>query len=482
MRHWEVVIGLEIHAQISSETKLFSRAPTQFGADPNTQVELLDLGFPGILPVINHYCVDQGIKASLGLKGQIHYLSIFDRKNYFYADLPTGYQISQFHKPLMTDGYLDIELDETKKRIRINRLHLEQDAGKSIHDIDPYTSYIDLNRCGIALMEIVSEPDLRSAQEAMAYVKKLRTLLRYLGTCDGNMEEGSLRVDVNISVRRPGEPLGTRAEVKNVNSIRFVGQAIDYEVERQIEILENGGTIVQETRLFDAQKCATRSMRSKEDAHDYRYFPDPDLPPLKLSRERVETIQNNLCELPDDKINRFVESLGLSSYDAKILVEEKDISDYYESVLKMMKDTSASAPKILANWLIGEVFGFMNKENVSLSDLPFSKQQLADLMDVMLQGVISGKIAKTVFSHMVKERKNPKDLIKEMGLQQLSDPTQIDIGIDEILKNYPEQIKAYQNGKQQLFGFFVGEAMKKFQGKANPTLVNDILKKKLSKE
>ncbi len=482
MQNWEVIIGLEIHAQISSNTKLFSRAPTQFGADPNTQVDLLDVGLPGILPVINSYCVDQGIKTSLGLRGQVHYLSIFDRKNYFYADLPTGYQISQFHKPLMTDGYLDIDLGEDKKRVRINRLHLEQDAGKSIHDIDPYASYIDLNRCGIALMEIVSEPDLRSAQEAMAYVKKLRTLLRYLGTCDGNMEEGSLRVDVNISLRRPGAPLGTRAEVKNVNSIRFVGQAIDCEVERQIDILENGGKIVQETRLFDAQKGETRSMRSKEDAHDYRYFPDPDLPPLKLSRERVDAIKNSLCELPDDKLNRFIESLGLSSYDAKILTEEKDTSDYYESVLKMIKSSSPAAPKILANWVIGEVFGLINKENLSLDDLPFSMKQLAELVDFILQDIISGKIAKTVFVHMVKEGKSPKDLIREMGLQQLSDPTQIEAGIDEILKNHPEQVQSYRNGKQQLFGFFVGESMKKFQGKANPTLVNDILKKKLSKE
>ena len=476
---WEVVIGLEVHAQIVSESKLFSGASTVFGGDPNTSVDFLDAGMPGMLPVLNQVCVDQAIKTSLGLNGTVHPVSIFDRKNYFYADLPTGYQISQYHQPIMTDGYLDIDLDDGEtKRIRITRLHIEQDAGKSLHDLHPNHSYIDLNRAGVALMEIVSEPDIRNSQEAMSYVKKLRSILRYLGSCDGNMEQGSLRVDANISLHKPGTPFGTRAEIKNVNSIRFLGQAIEYEINRQLDILENGGSVSQETRLFDPSKGETRSMRSKENAHDYRYFPDPDLPPLKLSKERIDAIRSHLPELPDAKRDRFIQSLGLTHYDASVLVSEQEIADYYETVIAAITP-SPQGPKLAANWLISEVFGMMNKTNTLLQDLPFKASQLAELVNLILDGTISGKIAKTLFAHMWEKGGHPKDLVQELGLVQISDSSVLESTIDQILAENPQQVENYRNGKTQLFGFFVGQVMKQLKGQANPGLVNDLLKKKL---
>lgn len=478
---WEVVIGLEVHAQVVSKAKLFSGSPTDFGADPNTQVSFLDAGMPGMLPVINSVCIDQAIKTGLGLNGIINLVSIFDRKNYFYADLPTGYQISQFTNPIVSGGYLDIDLEEGKtKRVAITRIHLEQDAGKSTHDLHPNFSYIDLNRAGIALMEIVSEPDMRSSAEAMAYVKKLRSILRYLGTCDGNMEQGSLRVDANISLRRPGAPFGTRAEIKNVNSVRFLGQALEYEIARQLEILEDDGEVIQETRLFDPSKGETRSMRSKEDAHDYRYFPDPDLLPLRLTEERITTIKQSMPELPDAKKARFIAEYNLTNYDASVLVAEQETAFYYESVVKASASKDrAQAAKLIANWLIGEVFGAMNRENVDIKSLPFNNQNLAQLIDLIVDGTISGKIAKDVFAAMWETGKAPADIVKELGLQQISDPSMIESVIDQILSEHSAKVDEYRSGKQQLFGFFVGLIMKALQGKANPSLVNEILKRKL---
>nr|WP_242508844.1 Asp-tRNA(Asn)/Glu-tRNA(Gln) amidotransferase subunit GatB [Candidatus Finniella inopinata] len=478
---WEVIIGLEIHAQIAAKAKLFSGSSTDFGSDPNTQVSFLDAGMPGMLPIINKVCVDQAIKTGLGFHGHINEISVFDRKNYFYADLPTGYQISQFHYPIVTGGYIDIELEgKPSKRIAITRLHLEQDAGKSIHDLHPDFSYIDLNRAGMALMEIVSEPEMRSPAQAMAYVKKLRSLVRYLGTCDGNMEQGSMRVDANISLCRPGEPFGTRAEIKNVNSIRFLGQALDYEIYRQLEILEEGGAVVQETRLFDPVKGETRSMRGKENAHDYRYFPDPDLKPLVVTQERIEAIRATMTELPDDKRNRFQIDYGLSDYDANVLVAEKEIADYYETVVKAAKsqDTKQAA-KLIANWLIGEVFGAMNRESLSIHQLPFPSSHLAELVDLIMDGTISGKIAKDVFVKMWTTAKSPADLVADLGLQQISDTSVIEAAIDQVLKDNADKVDDYKSGKVQLFGFFIGLIMKALKGKANPGLVNDILKSKL---
>jgi aspartyl-tRNA(Asn)/glutamyl-tRNA(Gln) amidotransferase subunit B len=478
---WEVVIGLEVHAQAVSKAKLFSGSSTNFGADPNTQVSFLDAGMPGMLPVVNSHCVDQAIKTGLGLNGQINRLSVFDRKNYFYADLPTGYQISQFHYPIVSGGYLDIDLENGEtKRINITRLHLEQDAGKSIHDLHPNLSYIDLNRAGIALMEIVSGPEIRSVAEAMAYVKKLRSILRYLGTCDGNMEQGSLRVDANVSLRRPSEPFGTRVEVKNVNSIRFLGQAIDFEIYRQLEILEEGGSIIQETRLFDPSKGETRSMRDKENAHDYRYFPDPDLKPLILTDQRIKAIQEQMPELPDDKKNRFKKDYSLSDYDAGVLVAEQEVAHYYESVVRTSQSKNIpQAAKLIANWLIGEVFAAMNRESLSIHQLPFESEYLAELIDLILEDVISGKIAKDVFSKMWETAKSPTKLVEELGLQQISDTTLIEATIEKILSEHADKVAEYKAGKVQLFGFFVGLVMKNLQGKANPAFVNNILKNKL---
>lgn len=475
---WEVVIGLEVHAQVVSQSKLFSTAPTEFGAEPNTQVAFLDAGFPGMLPVLNTVCVDQAIRTGLGLHAQINLTSVFDRKNYFYADLPLGYQISQFERPIVGAGYLDITTEQGEKRIGITRLHLETDAGKSIHDLHPKRSYIDFNRSGVALMEIVSEPDLRSSTEAQAYVKKLRTLLRYLGTCDGNMEQGSLRVDANVSLRRPGAPFGTRAEIKNVNSVRFLGQAIEYEIDRQMDILESGGEIIQETRLFDPTKGETRSMRSKEDAHDYRYFPDPDLLPLRLTQERIDHIKAAMPELPDAKKARFMADFNLTHYDADVLTAEKETADYFEKGLKALTapDKSAAA-KIYANWLLSEVFAALNKDNRALES--FAPENLAELIDLIQDGTLSGKMAKDVFARMWTEGKSAKTLVSELGLQQITDEGAILDIIQSVIDQNPDNVTAYRGGKDKLFGFFVGQVMKLTQGKANPALVNQLLKKAL---
>lgn len=475
---WEVVIGLEVHAQISSKAKLFSGAATEFGADPNTQVNLLDAGMPGMLPVINGFCVDQAIKTGLGINAVVNKISVFDRKNYFYADLPLGYQISQFLQPIVSGGFIDIDLDaQTSKRIAITRLHLEIDAGKSTHDMSPTQSFIDLNRAGVALMEIVSEPEMRSSAEAMAYVKKLRSILRYLETCDGNMEQGSMRVDANISVHKPDTPFGTRAEIKNVNSVRFLGQAIEYEIRRQIEILEDGGEIVQETRLFDPTKGETRSMRSKEDAHDYRYFPDPDLKPLVLTQERIDAMAGTMPELPDAKKERFVRDFSLTPYDASVLVAERETANYYETVVAAL--TKDGGAKHCANWLITEVFGAMNRDNIALTELKFQPVDLAQLVDLILDGTISGKIAKDVFAKMWEGEGSPKILVEKLGLQQISDVSVLEQVIQKVLDDNATQVEQYRSGKQQVFGFLVGQTMKALAGKANPALANEILRKLL---
>ena len=474
---WEVVIGLEVHAQAVSNAKLFSGASAVFGADPNTQVTFLDAGMPGMLPVLNRACVDQAIKTGLGMNSTINKVSVFDRKNYFYPDLPLGYQISQFYYPIVTGGYIDIDLENEVKRINITRLHLEQDAGKSTHDLHPSLSYIDFNRAGVALMEIVSEPEMRSSQEAMAYVKKLRSILRYLGTCDGNMEEGSLRVDANISLHKPGTPFGTRAEIKNVNSVRFLGQAIEYEIVRQLDIIESGGNVVQETRLFDPTKGVTRSMRSKEDAMDYRYFPDPDLRPLVLDEARIESIRVTMPELPDAKRDRFMQEFALTKYDANVLVAEKETADFYEQIVGHSKGQGAA--KLIANWLIVEVFGAMNRDGKSIDNLPFEPQHIANLVDLIIDNTISGKIAKDVFSKMWETGKSPAQLIDELGLRQVSDTGVIEKTVDEVLAANPTQVEQYRAGKEQVFGFLVGQVMKALQGKANPGVANEILKKKL---
>jgi aspartyl-tRNA(Asn)/glutamyl-tRNA(Gln) amidotransferase subunit B len=481
---WEVIIGLEVHAQITSKAKLFSGASTEFGAEPNTQVSFIDAGFPGMLPVINGYCVEQAIKTGLGLNAAIHLHSVFDRKNYFYPDLPQGYQISQFHYPIVGQGYLDIETpDGEKRRIGITRLHLEQDAGKSVHDQHPTKSYIDLNRSGVALMEIVSEPDIRSIEEAQAYMRKLRALVRCLGTCDGNMEQGSMRADVNVSVRRPGAALGTRAEIKNVNSVRFMGQAIAYEVNRQIEILESGGTIIQETRLFDPGQGITRSMRTKEDAMDYRYFPDPDLPPLVIAQETVDKIRAELPELPDQKKNRFIESFGLSSYDGEVLTSETENAAFFEQALAHLNSWQQGhdkkAAKILANWMTVELFALLNKEGVSLEHSKISPQALAELVDLIQKGTISGKIAKTIFPEMWQSGASALAIVKAQGLEQVSDDSAIAQIIDDVLAANPGMVADYKSGKDKLFGFFVGQVMKAMRGKGNPQTINDILRQKL---
>lgn len=479
---WEVVIGLETHAQVTSKSKLFCGCSTDFGAEPNTQVGFYGAAMPGMLPVVNQYCVDQAIKTGFGIQGTVNPVSVFDRKNYFYADLPSGYQISQFTRPIVTGGYLEIDLDDgTSKTINITRLHLEQDAGKSTHDLHPTKTYIDLNRSGIALMEIVSEPEMRSAAEAMAYVKKLRSVLRYLGTCDGNMEQGSLRVDANISLRRVGGELGTRAEIKNVNSVRFLGQAIEYEIARQMEILEDGGVIVQETRLFDPGQGITRSMRSKEDAHDYRYFPDPDLPPLRLTATRMALIQASLPELPDAKRRRFIADFGLSPYDATVLVGEQETAAYYETVVASSRSADKKqAAKLIANWLSGDVFAALNRDNKTIETMTLNPAHLADLVDLILDETISGKIAKDVFLKLWETGTAPSQLVEELGLRQITDTGAIEQIIDDLLAQNAAKVTEYKNGKVQLFGFFVGLAMKATQGKANPGLVNDILKSKLN--
>lgn len=479
---WELVIGLEVHAQVISKAKLFSGAATAFGAEPNTQVSFVDAAMPGMLPVINEVCVEQAVKTGLGINAEINLVSIFDRKNYFYADLPAGYQISQFAHPIVGKGYLDIELENgVQRRIGITRLHLEQDAGKSIHDQHPEKSYIDLNRSGVALMEIVSEPDLRSAEEAAAYVRKLRSLVRCLETCDGNMDQGSMRIDVNISVRKAGAPFGTRAEVKNVNSIKFLAQAIHYEAERQVAILEEGGEVLQETRLFDAVRRITRSMRSKEQAYDYRYFPDPDLPPLVIEAGWVENLRRTLPELPDAKKARFMIDYELPAYDATLLVSETETAAYFEEALKFLKPLNSKTAKLLVNWLIGEVFAALNREDISLEVCPVSPAHLAGLVNQIQEGIISGKIAKEVFVLMWGTGYEPSRLIEEHGLKQVSDDGAIRVIIDGILLKNAVMVAEYKSGKEKLFGFFVGQVMKEMQGKANPELVNELLKQQLEK-
>jgi aspartyl-tRNA(Asn)/glutamyl-tRNA(Gln) amidotransferase subunit B len=472
---WEVILGLEVHAQVISEAKLFSGASTTFGAEPNSQVSLVDAAFPGMLPVINKRCVEQAVRTGLGLKAEINLKSVFDRKNYFYADLPAGYQISQYTQPIVGKGTIILDMaGGVKRHVGITRLHLEQDAGKSLHDQHPTKSYIDLNRSGIALMEIVSEPDMRTSEEAAAYLKKLRSILRYLGTCDGNMEEGSMRCDVNVSVRKVGDPLGTRCEIKNVNSIRYVQQAIEYEARRQIEIIEDGGTIKQETRLYDPGKGETRSMRSKEHAHDYRYFPDPDLLPLVLDPNWVNEIKATLPELPDEKRARFVSQYGLSDYDAGVLSGEKEIAAYYETVVK------GRDPKLAANWVSSELFGQLNKAGKWVTDSPVSADALGGLIDLIADNTISGRIAKDVFAAMFETGKPARAIVEEKGLRQVTDTGAIDAAIDDIMAKNADKVAEYRAGKDKLLGFFVGQVMKATGGKANPALLNERLKAKLA--
>ena len=471
---YEVVIGLEVHAQVLSESKLFSSSPTKFGAEPNSQVSLVDAAFPGMLPVINEFCIKQAVKTGIGLKAKINKRSIFDRKNYFYADLPQGYQISQYKNPIVGEGEVILDTLLGEKVIGIERLHLEQDAGKSIHDMDPKNTLVDLNRSGVALMEIVSKPDLRSLDEVNLYIKKLRSIMRYLGTCDGNMQEGSLRADVNVSVRKKGQKAyGTRCEIKNVNSIKFMQMAIDYEANRQVDVLEDGGAIDQETRLFDTKKNETRSMRSKEDAHDYRYFPDPDLLPLELADEFIEDLKKNIPELPDEKKKRFMEKFKLSSYEATILVSDIETSKYFEEVIKN------SDVKISTNWITGELFALLNEKNLEITSSPISAKNLSKLINFIKDGTISGKIAKSIFEIMADGNQDPKKIIDEKGLKQQSDPKELEKLIDNVVNNNQEKVNEYKSGKEKLFGFFVGQVMKDSSGKANPQLVNEILKKKL---
>ncbi len=474
-KEYEVIIGLEVHAQVLSESKLFSSSPTKFGSEPNTQVSLVDAAFPGMLPVINEFCVKQAVKTGIGLNAKINNKSIFDRKNYFYADLPQGYQISQYKNPIVGEGSVTLDMPDGEKMIGIERLHLEQDAGKSIHDIDPQNTLVDLNRSGVALMEIVSKPDLRSLDEVNAYIKKLRSIMRYLGTCDGNMQEGSLRADVNVSVRKKGETeLGTRCEIKNVNSIKFMQMAIDYEANRQVDILEEGGSIDQETRLFDTKKNETRSMRTKEDAHDYRYFPDPDLLPLELNDDFVNEIKKEIPELPDEKKKRFIDKFNLSPYEANILVSDIETSKYFEDVSKN------SDVKLATNWITGELFALLNNKSIEITESPITSENLAKLINLIKDGTISGKIAKTVFEIMADSGKDPKKIVEEKGLKQQSDPKELEKIIDKVISDNPKNVEAYKSGKDKLFGFFVGQVMKQSNGKANPQLVNEILKKKLN--
>src|ERR1700688_3937593 len=465
---WEGVIRLEVHAQIVSKAKLFSGAATAFGAEPNTQVSPVDAAFPGMLPVINRHCVEQAVKPRLGLQEQVNLHSVFDRKNYFYADLPAGYQISQFSQPVVGKGKIVLDLpDGSTRTIGITRLHLEQDAGKSLHDQHPSRTYVDLNRSGVALMEIVSEPDLRSPEEAGAYLRKLRSILRYLGTCDGNMEEGSMRADVNVSVRKHGEPYRTRCEVKNVNSVRFVMQAIETEAKRQVAVWESGGAVDQETRLFDSGRGITRSMRSKEDAHDYRYFPDPDLLPLVLDEAWVADLKSRLPELPDAKKQRFIDDFGLSAYDAGVLVAEQATADYYEAVAK------GRDAKIAANWVTGDLFAALNRAGRTIGDSPVSAASLGKLLDLMADNTISGRIAKDVFEAMVETGNDPAAIVEEKGLRQVTDTGAIDAAVAAVLAANADKVAEYKGGRDKLFGFFVGQVMKAMAGKGNPALVNE---------
>ena len=474
---WEVVIGLEVHAQVISKAKLFSGAPTDFGGDPNSQVSFIDAGMPGMLPVINEYCVEQAVKTGLGLKAKINHRSVFARKNYFYADLPQGYQISQYELPIVGEGTIILDMpDGVTREVGIERLHLEQDAGKSIHDLHPSKSFIDLNRSGVALMEIVSKPDMRSPEEAGAYLRKLRSIVRYLGTCDGNMDEGSMRCDANVSVRPIGSnELRTRCEIKNVNSVRFVMQAIEHEARRHVDVYESGGEISQETRLYDPGKGETRSMRSKEFAHDYRYFPDPDLLPLEFDDAYVEGIKKVLPELPDEKKERFMADYGLSAYDAGVLVVEKETADYFESV------ANGRDAKAAANWVITNLFGALNKKGLSITESPVTADHLGKLIDLIADGTISGRIAKDVFEVMVDEGRDPVAIVDEKGLKQITDTGPIEEAIEKVMADNPDKVEEFRGGKDKLIGWFVGQVMKQTGGKANPGMVNELLKSKLSK-
>lgn len=475
---WEMVIGLEIHAQVNSHAKLFSGSSTEFGGSPNSHVSLVDAAMPGMLPVINEECVKQAVRTGLGLKAQINRRSTFDRKNYFYPDLPQGYQISQYKSPIVGEGEVTVELSDGEAiTVGIERLHLEQDAGKLVHDQSPTQTFVDLNRSGVALMEIVSKPDMRSSEQAQAYVSKLRTILRYLGTCDGDMEKGNLRADCNVSVRKPGDPLGTRCEIKNVNSIRFIGQAIDYEARRQIGILEDGGSIDQETRLYDPNKGETRSMRSKEEAHDYRYFPDPDLLPLEFSEDYVAALKAELPELPDEKKARFISAFGLSAYDAAVLVVERESAEFFETTLAGLADKARDG-KLAANWVINELFGRLNKEGQDIASSPVSAAQMAAIVDLIGAGVISGKIAKDLFEIVWTEGGDPRALVEERGMKQVTDTGAIEKVVDDIIAANPDKV-AQAQAKPALMGWFVGQVMKSSGGKANPQVVNDLLKSKL---
>ncbi|MCC7348894.1 MAG: Asp-tRNA(Asn)/Glu-tRNA(Gln) amidotransferase subunit GatB [Variibacter sp.] len=470
---WELVIGLEVHAQVISHSKLFSGAATTFGGEPNSQVSFIDAGFPGMLPVINRECVAQAVRTGLGLNAEINLWSRFDRKNYFYADLPQGYQISQYAHPIVGTGQVEITLgDGTTKTIGITRLHLEQDAGKSLHDQHPQKSFIDLNRSGVALMEIVSEPDMRSPEEAGAYLTKLRQILRYLGTCDGNMDEGSMRADVNVSVRKAGEDYRTRCEVKNVNSVKFVMQAVEAEARRQIELWESGGTVEQETRLFDTTRGVTRSMRSKEDAHDYRYFPDPDLPPLVLDGDWVESLKASLPELPDVRRARYA-AMGLTPYDAHVLTLEKETAAFFETVAK------GRDAKLAANWVTGDFFAALNRLKRDIADPPVTAENLGGLLDLIADKTISGSLAKQVFEAMIETGKPPSVIVEERGMRQVTDTGAIEAAVAEVLARNADKVAEYRSGKDKLFGFFVGQTMKAMQGKGNPALVNEVVKKAL---
>jgi aspartyl-tRNA(Asn)/glutamyl-tRNA(Gln) amidotransferase subunit B len=472
---WEVVVGLEVHAQVISRSKLFSGSSTAFGAEPNSQVSFVDAGFPGMLPVINRECVAQAVRTGLGLNAVIHKVSRFDRKNYFYADMPQGYQISQYEHPVVGTGIVEVELsDGSVKQIGVTRLHLEQDAGKSLHDQHPTKTFIDLNRSGVALMEIVSEPDIRSPEEAGAYLRKLRSILRYLGTCDGNMEEGSMRADVNVSVRKAGEPYRTRCEVKNVNSIRFVMQAVEAEAARQVEVWESGGEVKQETRLFDSTRGITRPMRSKEDAHDYRYFPDPDLLPLVLEENWIDALKAALPELPDTKQARFRSDYGLTAYDAGVLVAEKATADFYETV------ATGRDPKMAANWVTGDFFAALNRTGATIETSPVSPANLGALLDLMADNTINGRIAKDVFDAMVETGKDPATIVEEKGLKQVTDTGAIDAAVDRILADNPDKVAEYRSGREKLFGFFVGQTMKAMAGRGNPAMINETLKRRLA--
>ena len=471
---WNLVIGIEIHAQVNSKSKLFSSSPTDFGSKPNSQVSLIDAAMPGMLPVINKFCIEQAVKSGIGLNAKINKKSIFDRKNYFYQDLPQGYQISQYKDPIVGEGFVEIETENGQKKIGVERLHLEQDAGKSLHDQDPNFTFVDLNRSGIALMEIVSKPDMSSPEEAVEYVRKVRSILRYLGTCDGNMEQGSLRADVNVSVNKPGNELGTRCEIKNLNSFKFIHAAIVYEAKRQIKLIEQGESVNQETRLFNTQSGETRSMRSKEDAHDYRYFPDPELLPLTLDDDWIKGLQESMPELPDQIKERFINEYSLSSYDANIIVSDKATSEYFEDVVKNRN------PKLVTTWVTGELFSILNKKNLIIEDSPITSKQLGELVDNIENGKISNRQAKEVLEEMCESGKGALEIIDEKGLSQISDENEIESLVDNVLNSNPENVKKYKNGKDKLFGFFVGEAMKLSKGKANPKIVNDLIKKKLS--